>query len=226
MIKLAFQIPTPSLEISGSAMRFPVRRIFCVGRNYGEHAKEFGNDERDPPFFFNKPADAIAPSGSTLLYPPQTHDLHHEAELVVAIGEGGSNINTTEAPSHIFGFAAGNDLTRRDLQAVAKSQRRPWDMSKGFDDSAIIGPILRRQHMPNDAGIRCLVGPELRQSGYIWQMTWPIADVIAALSSYVALAPGDLIMTGTPAGVGPVAPGETCTVEIDGLIPAVFTYAA
>ncbi len=226
MIKLAFQIPTPSLEISGSAMRFPVRRIFCVGRNYGEHAKEFGNDEHDPPFFFNKPADAIAPSGSTLLYPPQTHDLHHEAELVVAIGEGGSNINTTEAPSHIFGFAAGNDLTRRDLQAVAKSQRRPWDMSKGFDDSAIIGPILRRQHMPNDAGIRCLVGPELRQSGYIWQMTWPIADVIAALSSYVALAPGDLIMTGTPAGVGPVAPGETCTVEIDGLIPAVFTYAA
>ena len=226
MIKLAFQIPTPSLEISGSAMRFPVRRIFCVGRNYGEHAKEFGNDERDPPFFFNKPADAIAPSGSTLLYPPQTHDLHHEAELVVAIGEGGSNINTTEAPSHIFGFAAGNDLTRRDLQAVAKSQRRPWDMSKGFDDSAIIGPILRRQHMPNDAGIRCLVGPELRQSGYIWQMTWPIADVIAALSSYVALAPGDLIMTGTPAGVGPVAPGETCIVEIDGLIPAVFTYAA
>ena len=226
MIKLAFQIPTPSLEISGSAMRFPVRRIFCVGRNYGEHAKEFGNDERDPPFFFNKPADAIAPSGSTLLYPLQTHDLHHEAELVVAIGEGGSNINTTEAPSHIFGFAAGNDLTCRDLQAVAKSQRRPWDMSKGFDDSAIIGPILRRQHMPNDAGIRCLVGPELRQSGYIWQMTWPIADVIAALSSYVALAPGDLIMTGTPAGVGPVAPGETCTVEIDGLIPAVFTYAA
>jgi|TARA_B110000259_G_scaffold5217_1_gene5797 fumarylpyruvate hydrolase len=226
MIKLAFQIPTPSLEISGSAMRFPVRRIFCVGRNYGEHAKEFGNDERDPPFFFNKPADAIAPSGSTLLYPPQTHDLHHEAELVVAIGEGGSNINTTEAPSHIFGFAAGNDLTRRDLQAVAKSQRRPWDMSKGFDDSAIIGPILQRQHMPDDASIRCLVGAELRQSGHIWQMTWPIADVIAALSSYVALAPGDLIMTGTPAGVGPVAPGETCIVEIDGLIPAVFTYAA
>ena len=166
--------------------------------------------------FVNRPADAIAPSGSTLLYPPQTHDLHHEAELVVAIGEGGSNINTTEAPSHIFGFAAGNDLTRQDLQAVAKSQRRPWDMSKGCDDSAIIGPILQRQHMPNDAGNRCLVGAELRQSGHIWQMTWPIVDVIAALSSYVVLAPGDSIMTGTPAGVGPVAPGETCTVEIDG----------
>ena len=197
-------------------MRLLVRRIFCVGRNYSEHSKEFGNDERDPPFFFNKPADAIAPSGSTLLYPPQTHDLHHEAELVVAIGEGGSNINTTEAPSHIFGLAAGNDLTRRDLQAVAKSQRRPWDMSKGCDDSAIIGPILQRQHMPNDAGNRYLVGAELRQSGQIWQMTWPIVDVIAALSSYVALAPGDSIMTGTPAGVRPVAPGETCTVEIDG----------
>ena len=226
MIKFAFKIPTPSLEISGSDQRFPVRRIFCVGRNYAEHAKEFGNDERDPPFFFTKPADAIVPSGSIIPYPPQTKEVHHEAELVVAIGAGGSNITVQEAITHIFGFAAGNDLTRRDLQATAKSQRRPWDMSKGFDNSAIIGPILQQKTMPQETSIRCMVDGKLRQTGQISQMTWPIIDIIATLSSYVNLGPGDLIMTGTPAGVGAVTPGQTCTVDIDGLSSAVFTYAS
>ena len=224
MKNLTFHIPTASLVISGSTLRFPVRRIFCVGRNYSEHTKEFGNDERDPPFFFTKPADAIVQSGTTIPYPPKTEDVHHEAELVVAIGIGGSNITTQRAMTHIFGFAAGNDLTRRDLQATAKSLRRPWDMSKGFDNSAIIGPILQRSHIPDEAIIRCLVDGEVRQTGQLAQMTWSTSDIIATLSSYLTLAPGDLIMTGTPAGVGPVAPGETCTVEIDGLSPAVFTY--
>lgn len=226
MANLAFHIPTPSLKISGSTLRFPVRRIFCVGRNYSEHAKEFGNDERDPPFFFTKPADAIVQSGATIPYPPKTEDVHHEAELVVAIGIAGSNITTQRAMAHIFGFAAGNDLTRRDLQATAKSQRRPWDMSKGFDNSAIIGPILQQQTMPQETRIRCMVDGKLRQTGQIGQMTWPIVDIIAALSSYVTLAPGDLIMTGTPAGVGAVTPGQTCTVDIDGLSSAVFTYTS
>ena len=224
MKNLAFHIPTASLVISSSTLRFPVRRIFCVGRNYSEHAKEFGNDERDPPFFFTKPADAIVQSGTTIPYPPKTEDVHHEAELVVAIGIGGRNITTQRAMTHIFGFAAGNDLTRRDLQATAKSLRRPWDMSKGFDNSAIIGPILQQNHIPDEAIIRCLVDGEVRQTGQLAQMTWSTSDIIATLSSYLTLAPGDLIMTGTPAGVGPVAPGETCTVEIDGLSPATFTY--
>ena len=226
MTNLIFPMPIPSLEISDSVLRFPVRRIFCVGRNYAEHAKEFGNDERDPPFFFTKPAGAIVPSGTILPYPPQTQEVHHEAELVVAIGEGGHNITTHKAIDHIFGFAAGNDLTRRDLQTAAKLQRRPWDMSKGFDNSAIIGLISQQQKMPQETSIRCTVDGKLRQTGQIGQMTWPIVDIIAALSNYVTLAPGDLIMTGTPAGVGAVTPGQTCTVDIDGLSSAVFTYAS
>ena len=139
MTDFIFPIPTPSIKISGRSERFAVRRIFCVGRNYAEHAREFGNDERDPPFFFTKPADAVVPSGATMTYQSLTQDMHHEAELVVAIGKGGRDIIAKDAASHIFGFACGNDLTRRDLQAVAKSQRRPWDMSKAFDESAVIG---------------------------------------------------------------------------------------
>ena len=226
MTNLIFPMPIPSLEISDSVLRFPVRRIFCVGRNYAEHARELGNDERDPPFFFTKPASAIVPSGTTLPYPPRTQEVHHEAELVVAIGKGGHNISTNKAIDHIFGFAAGNDLTRRDLQTAAKLQRRPWDMSKGFDNSAIIGLILQKQKMPQETSIRCTVDGKLRQTGQISQMTWPIADIIAALSSYVTLAPGDLIMTGTPAGVGAVGPGQTCSVDIEGLSSAVFTYVS
>ena len=225
MTDFIFPIPTPSIKISGRPERFAVRRIFCVGRNYAEHAREFGNDERDPPFFFTKPADAVVPSGATMTYPSLTQDLHHEAELVVAIGTGGRNILAKDATSHIFGFACGNDLTRRDLQAVAKSQRRPWDMSKAFDESAVIGEIVPGQSFSPDAAIRCRVDGQLRQNAKIGDMTWPVADVIAALSNHVSLAAGDLIMTGTPAGVGPVAKGQTCCVEIDGLPEAKFRYA-
>ena len=224
MTDFIFPIPTPSIKISGRPERFAVRRIFCVGRNYAEHAREFGNDERDPPFFFTKPADAVVPSGATMTYPSLTQDLHHEAELVVAIGTGGRDIIAKDAASHIFGFACGNDLTRRDLQAVAKSQRRPWDMSKAFDESAVIGEIAPGQSFSPDAAIRCRVDGQLRQNAKIGDMTWPVADVIAALSSHVTLAAGDLIMTGTPAGVGPVARGQTCCVEIDGLPEAKFRY--
>ena len=224
MTDFIFPIPTPSIKISGRSERFAVRRIFCVGRNYAEHAREFGNDERDPPFFFTKPADAVVPSGAALTYPSLTQDLHHEAELVVAIGTGGRDILAKDATSHIFGFACGNDLTRRDLQAVAKSQRRPWDMSKAFDESAVIGEIVPGQSFSPDAAIRCRVDGQLRQNAKIGDMTWPVADVIAALSSHVSLAAGDLIMTGTPAGVGAVAKGQTCCVEIDGLPEAKFRY--
>ena len=195
-----------------------------MGRNYAEHAKEFGNDECDPPFFFTKPADAIVPSGAVLAYPSLTQDLHHEAELVVAIGLGGRNITAETAASKTFGFASGNDLTRRDLQTDAKSQRRPWDMSKAFDESAVIDRIVPGQSISPDAAIRCHEDGQLRQNAKIGDMTWPISDVIAALSCYVALAAGDLIMTGTPAGVGPVAQGQSCRVEIEGLPEAEFRY--
>ena len=171
MTDFIFPIPTPSIKISGRSERFAVRRIFCVGRNYAEHAREFGNDERDPPFFFTKPADAVVPSGATMTYPSLTQDLHHEAELVVAIGTGGRDIIAKDAASHIFGFACGNDLTRRDLQAVAKSQRRPWDMSKAFDESAVIGEIVPGQSFSPDAAIRCRVDGQLRQNEKIGDMT-------------------------------------------------------
>jgi fumarylpyruvate hydrolase len=162
--KFYFSHPDASVKISSQTERFAVRRIFCVGRNYAEHAKDFSNDERDPPFFFTNPADAIMASGAALTYPGLTQDLHHEAELAVAIGTGGRDIIAKDAASHIFGFAYSNDLTRRDLQAVAKSQRRPWDMSKIFDESAVINAIIPGQSISPDAAIRCRVDGRLRQN--------------------------------------------------------------
>lgn len=214
----------PSVAVAGMAARFPVRRIFCVGRNYAEHAREMGHDPNaEPPFFFTKPADAIVASGSRIPYPSQTQDLHHEAELVVAIGTEGRFVSPHEAGALIWGFAAGNDLTRRDLQAAAKTARRPWDMSKGFDHSAVIGAIR-----PVGAGlplgrIRCLVDGVVTQDADLDEMIWPVADIIAHLSGLVVLRAGDLIYTGTPAGVGPIAAGQTCEVQIDGLEPATVT---
>lgn len=223
MVTYAFPAPAlPSVAIAGSNSRFPVRRIFCVGRNYAEHTKEMGGDpQAEPPFFFTKPADAIVESGATIPFPPATSDLHHEAELVVAIGAGGKDLTAAQATDVIFGHAAGNDLTRRDLQAEAKASRRPWDMAKGFDRSAIIGAI--RQGPLADGTIRCLVDGETRQSARLSDMIWPVTDIIAHLSRLVELAPGDLIYTGTPAGVGALRPGQTCTVEIEGLEPAAVT---
>lgn len=214
--------PQASAPVEGLAARFPVRRIFCVGRNYAEHAREFGNDpEREPPFFFSKPADALVDSGAVIPLPPMTQDFHYEAELVVALSGGGAHVAPEAAAGLVFGHAAGNDLTRRDLQAEAKAMRRPWDMAKGFDASAVIGPI-RRGPLP-DGAIRGLVNGAVRQEARLSDMIWPAADVIAHLSRLVTLAPGDLIYTGTPAGVGALVAGDVCEVRIDGLSPAVIT---
>ncbi len=217
----------PSVAIRGSDKRFPVRRIFCVGRNYAEHAREMGNDpEKEPPFFFTKPADALVVSGATIPYPPMTSDLHYEAELVVAIGLAGQDIPVDRALAHVWGYAAGNDLTRRDLQAEAKAARRPWDMSKGFDRSAVVGALAASADgAPPQGRIRCLVDGKIRQDGLLSEMIWPVAAIIAYLSRQVELRPGDLIFTGTPAGVGAISAGQTCSVEIDGLDTATVTLA-
>ena len=219
-----FVIPTPaqpSLPTTGPG-RFPVRRIFCVGRNYADHAIEMGHDPNaEPPFYFTKPADTVVESGATIPYPPATQDFHYEAELVVALARGGSDISESDALSHVWGYATGNDLTRRDVQAQAKSARRPWDMAKGFDASAVVGLI--HPGPIADAAITCTVDGKVKQSARLSDMIWPVAAIIAHLSRLVTLAPGDLIFSGTPAGVGPLTRGQTCTVAIDGLTPATVT---
>jgi fumarylpyruvate hydrolase len=209
-------VPQPTIAIAGEAERFPVRRIFCVGRNYADHAREMGHDpDAEPPFFFTKPADAAVPGGA-LPFPARTDDLHHEVELVVALGGGGANIDRAEALGLVFGSAVGLDLTRRDLQAEAKKRARPWDMAKGFDASAPIAPLTRG--LPaTDAAITLTIDGELRQQGHLSDLIWPIDALIAELSTYVALAPGDLIFTGTPSGVGPIRPGETLVATVAGL---------
>lgn len=218
--------PQPSVAIEGSTARFAVRRIYCVGRNYAEHAREMGHDpQAEPPFFFAKPADAVVDSGTTIPYPPATADLHHEAELVVALGAGGAMLTEDQAQGLIWGYGAGNDLTRRDLQAQAKAARRPWDMAKGFDHSAVVGALRPASAGVPQGRIRARVGAVMRQDADLSEMIWPVAAIIAHLSQVVTLAAGDLIFTGTPAGVGPVAPGQTCIVEIDGLAPCVITLA-
>lgn len=215
---------TPFLTVAGDNRRFPVRRIYCVGRNYADHAREMGHDpDREPPFFFGKPADALLTGNGDLPYPPQTHDLHFEAELVVALGRGGSDIAPGDAQALIWGYAAGNDFTRRDLQGVAKKAGRPWDLAKGFDLSAACGLLHSAGSTgPLDRGrIALTVDGHLRQESDLSQMIWPVAEVIAHLSQSVRLAPGDLIFTGTPAGVGAVTPGQIVTVEIADLSPLV-----
>lgn len=219
--------PQPVVPVAGERAVFPVRRIFCVGRNYAEHAREMGNDARDPPFFFTKPADALVPGDATLPFPPATENLHHEAELVVAVGRDGADIPAETALEHVWGYAPGNDLTRRDLQAAAKAARRPWDMAKGFDSSAICGalhPVSAVGH-PHKGRITAHVNGALRQSGDLAEMICPVADVIACLSGLVTLRAGDLIYTGTPAGVGPLRPGDSCTVAIEGLGAVTTTFA-
>lgn len=216
--------PVPTVAIDGSADRFPVRRIFCVGRNYAEHTREMGGDPtREAPFFFTKPADAVVASGATIPYPPRTADLHHEAELVIALGAGGRDIAVADAHRLIWGHAAGNDLTRRDLQAEAKAARRPWDMAKAFDHSAIMGAI--RPGPIGDAPIRCTVDGVVTQQAMLSDMIWSVDEIIAHLSGYVELQAGDLVFTGTPAGVGPVLRGQACTVTVGDLPPATVTLA-
>lgn len=213
---------TPSVPVLGDTRRFPVRRIYCVGRNYADHAREMGHDpDRDPPFFFSKPADALLTGDAPLPYPPQTSDLHFEAELVVALSGGGKDIPADQAEALIWGYAAGNDFTRRDLQAQAKKAGRPWDMAKGFDLSAACGALtpVADTGLLNGGAITLSVDGAVRQAGDLADMIWPVRDVIAYLSGFVALQPGDLIYTGTPAGVGAVTPGQTVRVEIAGLAP-------
>ncbi len=220
---MSFVIPAPvppSLAVADSAARFPLRRIFCVGRNYAAHAREMGNDpDREPPFFFTKPADSVVGDGVTLPFPTATQDLHHEVELVVALGQGGRDIPVAAALDHVWGYGVGNDLTRRDLQAEAKRMGRPWDMAKGFDSSAVIAPLRAAADVGHPAQGRIVlwVDDELRQQGDLADQIWSVPEIIATLSRLVALAPGDLIMTGTPAGVGPLRPGAQWRAEIEGL---------
>ena len=212
--------PVASIPVIGSDARFPVRRIYCVGRNYAAHAREMGRDpDREPPFFFMKPADAIVPGGGAVKYPPGTADLHHEIELVVALHRGGSDIAAADALDHVFGYAVGLDLTRRDLQSEAKKQGRPWDFGKSFDQSApvtAIYPVASHGHHTSGK-ITLHVNGELRQQGDLSEMIWSVPDTIAYLSHYYRLEPGDLIFTGTPAGVGAVVPGDRLLGSVEGV---------
>ena len=213
------EVPIATIAIAGREQRFPVRRIFCVGQNYADHAREMGgNPDRQPPFFFSKPADAVVDSGSMLPFPPMTANLHHEVELVIALASGGRDLRAEDSEALIFGHAVGIDLTRRDLQAEAKQAGRPWDMAKGFDRSAPVGP-LSLGPPPAAAGIALGVDGEIRQRGDVADMIWSVAEIVATLSRYVELKGGDLIFTGTPAGVGPVLPGESLRGTIDGVPP-------
>jgi fumarylpyruvate hydrolase len=205
---------------------FPVRRIYCVGRNYAAHAREMGHDpDREAPFFFQKPADAIVPTGATIPYPPQTSDYQHEIELVVALSGGGRDIPVARANDLVFGYAVGLDMTRRDLQTEAKTLGRPWDMGKSFDQSAPCAPLSPAAITgPLDKGaIWVKVNGEIKQKGDLSQLIWSVPEVIAHLSTFVALAPGDLIYTGTPAGVAAVVKGDSLDGHIDGLIDLAIT---
>lgn len=199
---------------------FPVRRIFCVGRNYAEHAREMGHDpDREDPFFFTKPADALLINGADMPYPSKTSDLHHEMELVVAIGSGGKDIPESEALAHVYGYAAGLDMTRRDLQAEAKRMGRPWEIGKAFDGAApcsAIVPAARIGH-PSSGAIWLEVNGELRQRGDIGDQIWRVPELVAHLSHYFVLEAGDVIFTGTPAGVGPVQVGDRLLGGVDGI---------
>jgi len=221
MTDYVFAAPAqPAVKVEGETRLFPVRRIFCVGRNYADHAREMGADPtRELPFFFCKPADALVADGSVIPYPPQTQDLQHEIELVAAIGKGGSNIAREDALSHVFGYGVGIDLTRRDLQQEAKDKKRPWDWGKGFDNSAPISALRKASEIGHPAAgrIHISVNGAVKQDGDLSQLIWPVADVIAFISQSMRLEAGDLIYTGTPAGVGPVQPGDVLKGEVAGV---------
>lgn len=217
-----YVIPPPSqpaLAVIGTDELFPVRRIWCVGRNYLEHIREMGQDEREPPFFFAKPADAIVPDGGTVPYPPLTKDLHHEVELVVAMKSGGRNIPVAKALDCVWGYGVGIDLTRRDLQIASREIKRPWEIGKAFDASAPCGalqPAAKIGH-PGKGRIVLKCNGKVRQDGDLSQMIWNVPEIIAKLSEMVAVGPGDLIMTGTPSGVAATVPGDKLECEIEGV---------
>jgi fumarylpyruvate hydrolase len=215
-----FELPQPAVPVAGSDQSFPVHRIYCVGRNYAAHAREMGHDpQRTVPVFFMKPADAIVPSGATVAYPSRTENLQHEVELVVAIGEPGRDIPAERALEHVFGYAVGIDLTRRDLQLEAKESRGTWDTAKGFDQSAPISPLHRAAEIghPDSGRIWLGVNGEIRQNADLNELIWSVPEALAELSTFFALAPGDLVFTGTPAGVGPLTVGDRVTGGIDGI---------
>src|SRR5262245_59412882 len=210
----------PSLAVEGVRGRFPIHRIYCVGRNYAEHAREMGHDpDREPPFFFMKPADAVVTDGRDFVYPSASDDVHHELELVVALASGGAGIPAERALQHVYGYAVGLDMTRRDRQAEAKKMGRPWDVGKGFDGSAPCGPVRRASEIghPSAGAVWLEVNGALRQRGDLAQLIWKIPEMIAYLSTLFTLAPGDLIFTGTPAGVGPVERGDVLKGAVEGV---------
>jgi fumarylpyruvate hydrolase len=213
----------PSLPVVGRDARFPVHRVYCIGRNYADHAVEMGHDPtRDPPFFFLKSPDNLDVSG-TFPYPPESRDVHHEVELAVALGRGGDCIPVAEAPACVYGYAVSLDMTRRDLQAEAKKLARPWEIAKAFERSAPIGPIVPAADTgPLDRGpVTLAVSGTVRQAGDLAQMIWTVPEIIAHLSRFFTLAPGDVILTGTPAGVGAVVPGDVMEARIATLPPLV-----
>ncbi len=224
---MALVVPAPEpvlLPIAGSGDRFPVRRVYCVGRNYAAHAREMGSDpDRDPPFYFAKPADALLPVAHEAIlelpYPSLTQNFHYEAELVAAIGKGGLNIAVEDARSHVWGYAVGLDMTRRDLQIGMREKGRPWEIGKAFDASAPIGPLYPAAAVPGvyEARIWLAVNGATRQDSTISHLIWSVSETIADLSRYFRLEPGDLIYTGTPAGVGAVVPADLMELDIDGL---------
>jgi fumarylpyruvate hydrolase len=213
------------LRVAGSDLLFPVRRVYCVGRNYAAHAREMGEDTREPPFFFTKPADAVV-QAETVPYPSATADLHHEVELVIALGAGGADLEQAAARAAIWGWAVGVDLTRRDLQNEAKKAQRPWDASKGFDFSGPIGPITPAERLPEPKGrITIAVNGQTRQSADMADMIWSPVEVVAEASRLWTLAPGDLIFTGTPEGVAALSRGDRIEATVEGLEPLRFVLS-
>ncbi|CAN7188860.1 fumarylacetoacetate hydrolase family protein [Phenylobacterium sp. LjRoot219] len=210
-------VPRAAVPVEGETAAFPVRRILCVGRNYAAHRREMGGDDRDPPFFFAKPADAVAPPGAEVAYPPRTQNLHYEVELVVALGAGGADVPVERALELVLGYAVGVDLTRRDLQSAAKDKGQPWDAAKGFDDSAPITAIRRWQGAPPQGRIWLAVNGETRQDATVADMIWNVAEIVAEASKLWRLEPGDLIFTGTPEGVGPISRGDRVEGEVEGV---------
>jgi fumarylpyruvate hydrolase len=203
--------------VEGDAARFPVRRILCVGRNYAAHRREMGGDDRDPPFFFAKPADALVLPGADVAYPPATANLHHEIELVVALKGGGADVPVERALDLIYGYAVGVDLTRRDLQAAAKDKGQPWESAKGFDASAPISAVKPWTGAPPQGRIALSVNGQTRQEATVADMIWSVPEIVAEASKLWRLAPGDLIFTGTPEGVGPLVRGDAVEGEVEGV---------
>ena len=226
-MKYVIDLPVPSIAIEGSDARFPVGRIYCVGRNYADHAREMGHDpDREPPFFFMKPAGSIVQNGSTIPFPPATKDLHHEIEMVVAIAKGGKNIPVEKALEHVWGYGVGLDMTRRDIQGEAKKLGRPWEMGKSFDESAPVSelkPVATTGH-PAKGAIWLKVNGQEKQKGDLAMQIWTVPEQIAYLSNLITLQPGDLIFSGTPAGVGPIKAGDKLEGHVDGVGDLTVTY--